>query len=461
MAAAGLTRLIMKKTVVIDIVGLSAAVIGTHTPFLQAYIAGKTLRHIQPMLPAVTTAVQSTYVTGKWPAEHGIVGNGWYDKDDCEVKFWKQSNKLVQAEKMWERAKKEDPAFTCATMFWWYNMYTAADYSVTPRPNYLADGRKMPDCYSHPAELRDELQAKFGQFPLFQFWGPGANIKSTEWIANASIYTDEKYNPTLTFIYLPHLDYCLQKFGPALDTIQKELGEIDNEVKKLVTYYESRNAEVILLSEYGIAPVSKPIHINRVLREKGLLQIRIERGLELLDPGASKAFAVADHQVAHIYINDPSVEGEVLQLVNGLKGVTLVLDKAGKAQHHIDHERAGDIVLMADKDSWFTYYFWLNDAVAPDYARAVDIHKKPGYDPVEMFMTSKARAGYKLLRKKAGLRYVMDVIPLDATLIKGSHGSLAVDRDYYAVLITKDGANDVGDIQAVDVYDVIWGHLNG
>lgn len=297
----------MQKTTVIDIVGLSSSLIGEDTPFIKQYISTRNLASIQPVLPAVTTSVQSTYLTGKWPSEHGIVGNGWYDREDCEVKFWKQSNKLVQAEKIWDRAKKEDANFTCSVMFWWYNMYLTADYSVTPRPNYLADGRKMPDCYSHPAELRDELQNKLGQFPLFQFWGPGANIKSTDWIAEASMYTDDKYDPTLTLIYLPHLDYCLQKFGPDLSKIYKELQEIDKVVEKLVKFYEKKKAKIILLSEYGIAPVDNPIHLNRLFRKNGLLQIRIERGLELLDAGASKAFAVADHQVAHIYINDPSI----------------------------------------------------------------------------------------------------------------------------------------------------------
>ncbi len=450
----------MKKTVVIDIVGLSSNLIGDSTPFLKQYLQGKTLSLVKPVLPAVTTPVQSTYVTGKWPHEHGIVGNGWYDRVDCEVKFWKQSNKLVLAEKIWERAKKEDPAFTCSTMFWWYNMYTAADYSVTPRPNYLADGRKMPDCYSHPAELRDELQAKLGTFPLFQFWGPGANIKSSRWIADASILTDEKYNPTLTFIYLPHLDYCLQKFGPDMAKISNDLLEIDKEVEKLVKYYEKQDASIILLSEYGIAPVSQPIHINRLLRQQGLLQIRIERGLELLDPGASKAFAVADHQVAHIYINDPSVTEQVKNILKAVPGISKVLDRSQQAAYHINHERAGDLVVMADAKSWFTYYFWLDDALAPDYARVVDIHKKPGYDPVEMFMTSKARAGYKLLRKKAGLRYVMDVIPLDATLVKGSHGSLDVGREYYPVIVTDKPINAEKVIDATEVYNVIWERLN-
>ena len=262
----------MHKTVVIDIVGLSQNLIGAYTPFLAKYIQSKQLRLIKPMLPAVTTAVQSTYLTGQWPTAHGIVGNGWYDRTDAEVKFWKQSNKLVLAEKIWDKAKKEYPRFTCAQLFWWYNMYSSADYSVTPRPNYLADGRKAPDCYAEPASLRDALQQQLGIFPLFQFWGPGANIKSTQWIADASMFTDDKYDPTLTLIYLPHLDYCLQKFGPNFSLISKELNKIDNVVKQLVQFYENKNANIILLSEYGIAPVDTPIHVNRILRHEGLLQ---------------------------------------------------------------------------------------------------------------------------------------------------------------------------------------------
>ena len=447
----------MNKTVVIDIVGLSRSVITEFTPFITAYLQSRNISTISPMLPAVTTSVQSTYVTGKWPREHGIVGNGWYDRDDCEIKFWKQSNKLVQSEKIWDKAKRADPGFTCANMFWWYNMYSGVDYSVTPRPNYLADGRKIPDCYSHPAELRDELQDTLGQFPLFQFWGPGANIKSTQWIADASVFVDKKHNPTLTLIYLPHLDYCLQKFGPDLTVIAKELGEIDRIVEQLVTHYQNAGAKIILLSEYGISPVTRPIHLNRVLRENGLLSVRTERGLELLDAGASKAFAVADHQVAHIYVNDKSVIGKIVELMKSTPGVEQVLDKEHQKDYYIDHERSGDLVVVADDKSWFTYYFWLDDARAPDYARSVDIHKKPGYDPVEMFMTSKARAAYKLLRKKVGLRYVMDVIPLDATLIKGSHGRMNPSLEYCPVLITENKLSD--SLPASQVFNVVWDTL--
>lgn len=453
----------MNKTVVIDIVGLSANLIGEYTPFLAKYLKERHLTPIKPVLPAVTTTSQSTYITGKWPAENGIVGNGWYDREDSEIKFWKQSNKLVKGEKIWDAAKKLDPNFTCAKMFWWYNMYSTADFSVTPRPQYHADGVKAPDCYAYPPEMRDELQKDLGQFPLFNFWGPNANIKSTKWIADSSMWVEKKHNPTLTLIYLPHLDYCLQKFGPDFSKISNELKEIDDVVAELVQFYGARNAKIILLSEYGINPVSNPIHINRILRNEGLISVRTERWYELLDAGISKAFATADHQIAHIYLNDPSVKYQVINALKKEPGIDLILDREAQKAYHIDHERAGDIVVVAKPDSWFTYYYWLDDAKAPDYAHLVDIHRKPGYDPVEMFMDPKnplikLRAGYKLARKLMGFRYLMDVIPLDATLVKGSHGSVNVPKQYFPICIT-DSALEKSEIEAVDVYDVIWKHL--
>jgi predicted AlkP superfamily pyrophosphatase or phosphodiesterase len=455
----------MQKTVVIDIVGLSTSVIGEHTPFIKKYLDEHHLTHIKPVFPAVTTTAQSCYVTGKNADTHGIVGNGWYDRDESEVKFWKQSNKLVKAEKIWEAAKKQNPKFTCSKMFWWYNMYSSADFSVTPRPQYHADGVKAPDCYSYPPDLRDKLQAELGTFPLFSFWGPNANIKSSKWIADASIWVDKAEDPTLSLIYLPHLDYCLQKFGVDFLKISKELGEVDKLVDDLVTYYQSKNAKIILLSEYGINNVNRPIHINRILRENGLISVRVEKGLELLDAGVSKAFATADHQIAHVYFNDLSEKERVKAILENTEGIALVLDEEGKKQYNLNHERSGDLVVMAEADSWFTYYYWFDDAKAPDYARLVDIHRKPGYDPVEMFMNPKnplikLRAGYKLARKLLGFRYLMDVIPLDATLIKGSHGGTLASREYYPILISDEKIGE-NDIQATDVYEVIWKSVFG
>ena len=196
----------MNRTAVINVVGLTHRLIGEYTPFIKSMMEAGSWTKISPVFPAVTCSAQATYLTGQWPNDHGIVGNGWYFKEEHEVKFWRQSNSLVQAEKIWERCKKEDPHFTCANLFWWYNMYSSVDYSITPRPNYLADGRKIPDVYTHPAELRESLQEELGQFPLFSFWGPRTNIKSSEWIAEAAYRTDEIYSPTLSFISIPHLD---------------------------------------------------------------------------------------------------------------------------------------------------------------------------------------------------------------------------------------------------------------
>ncbi|TDS14375.1 putative AlkP superfamily pyrophosphatase or phosphodiesterase [Maribacter caenipelagi] len=455
----------MKKTVVINVVGLTKRLIGEHTPFIKSFLKRGQASYIEPVLPAVTCSVQSTYVTGKWPTDHGIVGNGWYFKDECEVKFWRQSNKLVRQPKIWDDIKKEYPNFTCANHFWWYNMYSNVDFSLTPRPNYLADGRKIPDVYSYPAQLRDEMQSTLGTFPLFEFWGPKTTINSSKWIADAAVLTDKKHNPDLTLIYLPHLDYNLQRYGLDFEIISKDLNEIDAVVKNLANHYEAIETRVILLSEYGITNVNRPIHLNRVLRKEGMLAIREERGLELLDAGESDAFAVADHQIAHVYCKQSKDIERVAELMKSIEGVEKVLYGDDLKTYKIDHERCGDIVVVADKDSWFTYYFWLDDAKAPDYARMVDIHKKPGYDPVEMMTDPKdklvmAKVVGKLLKKKIGFRTVMNIIPIDATLIKGSHGRLTEDVDDFPIFISNHvtGDNDQT-ISAIQVRNLIEDHL--
>ncbi len=455
----------MKKTVVLDIVALSPRVIGKHTPFLKKWIASKNQAVVEPVLPAVTCSAQSVYLTGKWPTENGIVGNGWYFQDECEIKFWRQSNKLVQAEKVWEVLRKENPGFTVANMFWWYNMYSSADYAVTPRPLYPADGRKLPDCHSQPMELRDRLQAELGQFPLFTFWGPNTTIESSKWIAEAAKKVEEWYNPTLNLIYIPHLDYNLQKYGIDFSKISKDLREVDDLAKDLITFFENRGAEVLLLSEYGITSVSKPIHLNRIFREKGWIQVKNELGRETLDAGTSAVFAVADHQVAHVHVNNPSKLAEVKALLEKTPGVEKVLDAQGKKDFHIDHARSGDLVVIADADSWFTYYFWLDDTKAPDYARCVDIHRKPGYDPVELVLDPAIKIpilkiGSKVLKKKLGFRYLMDVIPLDATLVKGAHGRIPESDLDKPLLVANSSILDTERIQPTAVFDLIIKTVN-
>ena len=454
----------MNRLAVIDIVGLSEKLIGENTPFLKKWLKDKSLSQIEPVLPAVTCSSQTTYLTGKWPSEHGIVGNGWFFKDTQEVALWKQSNKLVQAESIWDIAKRQNPDFKVANMFWWFNMYSTADYAVTPRPQYRADGQKIPDCYSKPASLRDDLQQRLGTFPLFDFWGPRTTVKSSKWIADASKLVEEMHQPDLMLVYLPHLDYVLQKFDQQSPETAKDLHEIDAVCKDLISYLESRGVEVMVLSEYGISAANTPVHLNRIFRERGLIQIREENGLELLDAGESKAFAVADHQVAHVYVNDPASKVLVQKILNETPGLELVLDDAGKEKYHINHERAGDFVAVAAKEHWFTYYYWLEDQKAPDFARVVDIHKKPGYDPVEMFFDPKKkfifpRLAFKLLKKKLGFRTLMDVIPLDASLVKGSHGRVHIGKEDKPIFISKE--KFPGSIQPTDLQGIFLKKIFG
>jgi predicted AlkP superfamily pyrophosphatase or phosphodiesterase len=427
--------------VVLNAVGLTPALIGEHTPRLRQFRDRGALAHVGHVLPAVTTTVQSTYLTGTWPAEHGAVGNGWYFRDECEIKFWRQSNRLVQRPKIWEMARQLDPAFTCANICWWYNMYSSADYAVTPRPMYPADGRKVPDVWTHPGELRDWLQRELGQFPLFKFWGPATSIDATNWIAEAAIKVDQRSNPTLSLVYLPHLDYGLQRTGTDAGGISNDLRELDAACGRLIDHFGSRDVRIIILSEYGVMPVSRPVHLNRVLRESGLLAIRDEMGRDVLDAGESAAFAVADHQVAHVYVNDGSKLSQVRSLLEKTPGVESVLDEVGKREHHLDHPRSGELVAVAAQDAWFTYYYWLDDTRAPDFARTVDIHHKPGYDPAELFIDPalkfpKAKLAWTLLRRKLGQRALMEVIPLDASLVRGSHGRAPISAESGPLLIT-------------------------
>lgn len=454
----------MYKTVVLNVVGLTPGLIGENTPFLSKWAAGGQVVPVKPALPAVTCSVQACYLTGKWADTHSIVGNGWYFRDECEVKFWRQSNKLMQAPKIWETARSLDREFTCANLFWWYNMYSSVDISVTPRPMYPADGRKLPDIYTQPADLRFKLQERFGTFPLFDFWGPKTSIRSSQWIAESSKAVEEMYAPTLTLVYIPHLDYGLQRLGPHDPAIATDLREVDTVCQDLIEFYESRGARVMVVSEYGITPVDKPVSLNRVLREHSYIAVREELGRELLDPGASVAFAVADHQVAHIYVNDKDKINQVRQLIEKVPGVDFVLGEEGKAAYHLNHANAGELVAVAAPDAWFTYYYWLDDNKAPDFARTVDIHRKPGYDPAELFIDPTITlqqlklAGF-LLKKKLGFRTLLDVIPLDASLVKGSHGRLPSSPDEGPLVITHQTNISPSTLEATHVHDVILSHL--
>ena len=433
----------MRRTVVLNVVGLTRTLLEA-MPRLSAFARAGHSTPIGPAFPAVTCPGQATYLTGLTPSQHGIVGNGWYDRDLAEVHFWKQSNHLMAGPKLWDKLRARDSSFTCAQLFWWYNMHANVDYAITPRPLYPADGRKIFDVHTWPFSLRSEIKKELGEFPFRNFWGPAAGIESSRWIADSARWIEDHHQPTLNLIYLPHLDYNLQRLGPNNPQIGTDLLLVDKLVGDLIDFFQKRSVQVAVLSEYGITEVETPIHLNRLFRQRGWLAIKDELGLETLDCGSSRAFAVADHQVAHVYIKDRAIEGEVRAILEAESNIDLILDHVAQTNYAIRHHRSGDLIVVAKPRCWFTYYYWNDDALAPDFARTVDIHRKVGYDPCELFIDPnlrwpKLRIAAFLLRKKLGLRGLLNVIPLDARLVRGSHGRIPENKSDWPILIFEKG----------------------
>lgn len=426
------------RLLVINVVGLTPGGIRDHTPRIREFAETHGVRAVEPPLPAVTCTSQATLTTGSPPSEHGVVSNGWYFRETGEVRFWLRSNHLVGGEPLWETAQKANPKIRTAQVFWRFCTHANCEFTVTERPTYWADGRKGPDVYTEPASLRDELVEKLGEFPLFRFWGPATSIDSTRWIVQATEHLLQNQSPELVLTYLPHLDYDVQKFGPADPASATAHEEVDIETARLISTAQDRGYDIAIVSEYGITSVSRPVYLNRVLREAGLLRVQAAQNGELLEPAASRAFAACSHQIAHVYVADPEDMSHVRRLLEQTEGVERVLDEHGKRAAGLDHPRSGELVCIAAADSWFAYPYWLDDARAPDFAHCVAIHDKPGHDPVEMFLGpgGKARVLFRLAQKILHVRAPFDVISLDASKPRGSHGRIPEDIDDHPVLLT-------------------------
>ena len=433
----------MQPIVLINAVGLTPRLL-EHAPRLKAVAAAGWQADMPEVLPAVTCTAQATLLTGEPPDKHGVVANGWLFRDTNEVRFWQQSNRLIRAEPVYEtarkRAKERGAAFTSAKLFWWFNQGAAVDISVTPKPHYAVDGNKAFGITGNPPQLSEELERALRPFPFPQFWGPMAGLRSTRWIAAAAARTLRDRRPDLTLVYLPHLDYDPQRFGPSGCDMPKCVKELDDAAVPLLDAATELGAQVWVVSEYGHCDVKRVVYPNRELRKASAIGVRLGPFGEQLDLYNSRAFAVCDHQLAHVYVDQPAGIPTVKKLFGTVPGVARVLAGDERKELHLDHPRSGEVILLAEPDAWFAYPFWLDDRVAPDYARAVAIHHKPGFDPCELFFDPalrfpKLHAARRLAQKKLGFRMTMDVVPLDASIVKGSHGLAAADPRDRPVLI--------------------------
>jgi predicted AlkP superfamily pyrophosphatase or phosphodiesterase len=413
-----------RRVVVLNLVGLTPSHLEDRelTPNLNRIAAGGSVSTMKPPFPPVTGTVQTTLTTGYEPNRHGIISNGRYDLDQRKVTMWEQTAVPIEGERIWDILKRYDSGAKSAVLFWQYIKYATADILITPSPIHLEQGMKEW-YFSKPAGWYEEVAANRGPFQLHSFWGPLASLASSEWIASAALDTLRAFDPTLTLVYLPNLDYQAQRFGPASSQARQSVIEIDDLVgrfvKELAEMGKGEDTALVLLSEYAIHPVERPVCINRILREHGWLKVNRIDGKEYIDLYHSKAFALVDHQVAHIYVQD-NIEDQVKGVLEEINGIDQVWGEIGKRQWRLDHPRSGQLVAVAERDSWFPYYWWHDSSDAPPFAQTVDIHRKPGYDPMELFVDPKTRT-----------------IPLNPELIKGSHGvPPTTNNDWVSIIAT-------------------------
>jgi hypothetical protein len=366
-------------------------------------------------------------LTGKLPNEHGVIANGFFWRDNQRVEMWTAPNSVIEKPQIWDLLHQRSIGLTSAAWFPMLSKKSGADYVVMPAPIHKPDGSEELWCYTKPQEFYGELLGKFGHFPLQHFWGPLANIKSTDWICQSAVAAAMKFQPDFFYIYLPHLDYAAQKFGPDSPQAINALLELDRVLAALFagmqTAYGADDLKWVMASEYVIQNVNHVTFPNRILRDAGLLQVKNDAdGRELIDFESSQAWALVDHQFSHVFVKhaEPRVIEKVVGIFRNVRGIGSVLSGDSRKSISMDHERSGEVILLSEPNSWQAYYWWRDDALAPMFARTVDIHRKPGYDPVELFVDMATKS-----------------IPLDATLVRGSHGVVTESTISQTVFATR------------------------
>jgi predicted AlkP superfamily pyrophosphatase or phosphodiesterase len=448
-----------KYIIVLDIVGLDVTHISSGlVPTISDLASNGEYGYLKPVFPSVTSTVQASILSGKYPNQHGIISNGLFDRENIQTLFWEQSSKLVQSERIWDILKKKNNNIQTSVLFWQNTMFANSEFVITPRPIHLENGHMDMWCYSRPPEYYEEVSQSIGEFDLYSYWGPLASFKSTEWISKSVEFTMEKHKPNLLYAYFPQLDYSSQKFGKNSNQVKDDLKKIDIVVNSIIEKIKKlgiiEDTEFILFSEYGFNDVNEGISINKILREKGLLVTRTIKNKEYIDFEYSKAFAIVDHQIANIYLNKHEDKTNVKKVLENIPNIEMICDDKEKQNLKIDHSRSGDLIAISNKDKWFSYYWWNDDDKAPTFTKTVDIHRKPGYDPLELFFNHETKS-----------------IPFETSLIKGSHGrpfSLKTGEGLAAYISSKKLGVDKNDedkddglfngkniLNCIDLFDII------
>lgn len=414
---------------------------------LRSLLAGGEIAELAPSFPCVTCPVQANLTTGRLPREHGVVADGFYWRERRKVEMWTSPNDCIQRPQIWDVLGASGKGLSTAVWFPLHSKQAGADYICTPAPIHNPDGSESLWCYTRPTELYGELRDALGHFPLKHFWGPLAGIASTDWIVDSAVYAARRFRPDFFYVYLPHLDYAAQRTGPDSPPALEAVGQLDEAIGRMAHGFGEGLGEDILwliAGEYAITPVAHVAYPNRLLRDAGLLAVVQRDDGEHVDLEASSAFALVDHQVSHVFTADGATADKVASLFRCEAGVAEVLAGEARARYAVDHSRSGDVILVSAPDSWQAYYWWFDDARAPGFARTVDIHRKPGYDPVELHFDPATHS-----------------IPLDATLIRGSHGAPADAPSQRTVMLASQPGLFPGEVvRDVELFDVVLRHFD-
>ncbi len=420
----------------------------TAMPKLRSLMAGGEIAELTPGFPCVTCPVQAAMTTGRRPAEHGIVANGLYWRDKHRVEMWTAPNDCIERPQLWDLLSHHGIGLTSAVWFPLHSKGCEADYVCTPAPIHNPDGSESLWCYTRPMELYGQLRDALGHFPLVNYWGPMAGIKSSAWIADSAVIAARQWQPDFFYIYLPQLDYAAQRTGPDGAAAAGSVAELDEVIGRLTEGMRQAYDDDLLwivAGEYAITPVDHVSYPNRILREAGLLAVRETDDGELLDFERSRAFAMVDHQASHVFVadGDQQLARRVADVFRGRQGIAEVLAGTQRGRYQLEHARSGEVILISSPGSWQAYYWWLADDRAAGLARTVDIHRKPGYDPVELFFDPATKS-----------------IPLDAALVKGSHGAPALDRSQRTVLLASEPTLfPMGPLDDTDVFGIVLKHF--
>ncbi|HMP00081.1 MAG TPA: alkaline phosphatase family protein, partial [Kiritimatiellia bacterium] len=338
------------------------------------------------IFPAVTCPTMASVRTAAKPDHHGMVANGLFFRDLRKIMFWEQSAALVQGTRIWDDLRRRDLG-RVAMLFWQQSLGESVDVVLSPRPIHRHDGGLIQDCLSRPEPLYAEIAEGLKRpFNLMHYWGPLASGKSSTWILGALDHVMKNENPDMLFGYLPHLDYDLQRYGPEHRCARRAGKSLAKMLARFIASCEKNYYDYIIYGDYEMFPVKRgAVFPNRRLMDAGLLRTRQIDGMLYPDFFHYEAFAMVDHEVAHVYVADPAKVEFVKNTFTGFPGVGKVWTREEAAAVGLNHPNSGELILLAEPGAWFAYPWWTDAREAPDYARHIDIHNKPGYDPCELF----------------------------------------------------------------------------